>query len=143
MGSEISTLQSYKDNIYAATAGMKNSSILFLYDRTTIFIAIDLSKSNSLYIYLFIYRTVTFIYLSIYVSIYLSIFLSIYISIDQNLLSICPEDLSITNTVVGNNDEILALVHLGSSASSHMAVACNSPFIRLYKVGLRECINSK
>ena len=139
MGSEISTLQSYKDNIYAATAGMKNSSIIFLYDRTTIFIAIDLSKSNSLYIYLFIYRTMTFTYLSMYLSIYLSI----YISIDQNLLSICPEDLSITNTVVGNNDEILALVHLGSSASSHMAVACNSPFIRLYKVGLRECINSK
>ncbi|XP_023345007.1 transducin beta-like protein 3 [Eurytemora carolleeae] len=85
VGSEISTLQSYKDNIYAATA-------------------------------------------------------------DQNLLSFCPEDLSITNTVVGNNDEILALVHLGSSASSpstpsssHMAVACNSPFIRLYKVPEYTC----
>jgi len=64
---------------------------------------------------------------------------SIYCSTaDLNLVELDVTDLSLVNTVVGNNDEILDLTFVGTN-SSHLIVACNSPFIRLYKVSDYSC----
>ena len=57
--------------------------------------------------------------------------------VDQNLVDVTVDTLAVVNTVVANNDEILDLVHLGdtaAAAATHLAVACNSPAIRLYQV---------
>jgi len=57
---------------------------------------------------------------------------------DGNLVAVDPEALKVTNTVVGNNDEILDLAYLGGNRE-YLVVACNSPALRQYKVPEFSC----
>eukprot|EP00088_Acartia_fossae_P063260 TRINITY_DN76_c0_g2_i1.p1 TRINITY_DN76_c0_g2~~TRINITY_DN76_c0_g2_i1.p1 ORF type:complete len:663 (-),score=82.73 TRINITY_DN76_c0_g2_i1:81-1784(-) len=59
-------------------------------------------------------------------------------TIDQNLVDVSCPDLSIKNTVVGNNDEIYCITFIGAN-NSHLLVGCNSSFLRLYKVSDYSC----
>ena len=64
---------------------------------------------------------------------------------DHNLVTVRleREKMSVTDTVVGDNDQVLALGLLGQKESegvaSHVAVACNSPAVRLYNRDTWQC----
>jgi len=57
---------------------------------------------------------------------------------DHNLITVSLPQLTITDTLVGNNDEILDLAYMGKD-QSHLVVACNSPSLRLYRVSSWKC----
>ena len=58
---------------------------------------------------------------------------------DLNLVTVTTgPKLAVSDTVVGNNDEVLDLAYLGE-ASSHLVLACNSPSLRLYTVASWRC----
>jgi len=58
---------------------------------------------------------------------------------DHNLLTVSLKNLEVTGCTVGNNDEVLDLVLMGKT-STHLAVACNSPAIRLYNRTSWNCV---
>ena len=57
---------------------------------------------------------------------------------DHNLLTVrvTGTEISLEDTVVGDNDQVLSLTRLGES---HLAVACNSPAVRLYDLNTWRC----
>jgi len=58
---------------------------------------------------------------------------------DHNMLTISKDDLVVKGCTVGNNDEVLDLVMMGEH-STHLAVACNSPLVRLYNRATWSCV---
>ena len=57
---------------------------------------------------------------------------------DHNLLTISKHNLKVMGCTVGNNDEVLDLVLMGE-CNTQLAVACNSPAIRLQQGHLELC----
>ena len=59
---------------------------------------------------------------------------------DHNLVTVAVTEtsLAVADTVVGDNDQVLALGLLGAD-SSHLAVACNSPLLRVYSRDTWRC----
>ena len=60
---------------------------------------------------------------------------------DHNLLSINVTDdsIKVDDTVVGDNDQVLALTMMTSGDQEYMVVACNSPALRLYTCDTWRC----
>ena len=57
---------------------------------------------------------------------------------DRNLLTVrvTGDEMSLVDTVVGDNDQVLSLSPLGEK---YLAVACNSPAVRLYDLSTWQC----